>query len=332
MALDPAVADDHVGGVQGLHLQEVCVVDDLLDDLAHVVRLVGGIGDERIQGEVVVVEFQLLLVLQHRGLGEVVGGQEVQQFADELDRVGLVGGQVGGRARGGVVLPGAAEGLHVHVLAGDGLDDVGAGDEHVRGLVHHHHVVGQGGGVGGAAGARAHDEGDLGDHAGGMDVVAEDVREHGQRGDAFLDAGAAAVVDAHHRAAVAQREFLDLDDLLAVDLAERAAVDGEVLAVDGDGAAVHGAVAGHHAVAQGLLLLHAEGRGAVHGQGVELHEGSLVDEQVDAFAGGVLAAGMLLLDGFGAGGLLCTGLAVAEIGDLSRCRCQIVAHEVSPAL
>ena len=127
-------------------------------------------------------------------------------------------------------------------------------------------------------------------------------------------------------------ELLDLDDLLAVDLAQRAAVDGEVLAVDGHGAAVHGAVAGDQAVAQRLLLLHAEGGGAVHGQGVELHEGAGVQEQVDALAGGVLAAGVLLLDGFRAGGLLGTGLAVAEIGNLSRGRGQIVAHQVSPAL
>jgi hypothetical protein len=37
----------------------------------------------------------------------------------------------------GVVGAGAAEVLHRDVLAGDGLDDVGAGDEHVRGLVDH---------------------------------------------------------------------------------------------------------------------------------------------------------------------------------------------------
>ncbi|MDQ0634807.1 hypothetical protein QFZ40_002716 [Arthrobacter pascens] len=70
----------------------------------------------------------------------------------------------------------------------------------------------------------------------------------------------------------------------------------------------------------------------MHGQSVEFHERVLVEQEVNALAGGVLAARMLLFDGFGAGGLLCTGLAVAEIGYLSRCRCQIVAHQVSPAL
>ena len=111
-----------------------------------------------------------------------------------------------------------------------------------------------------------------GHHAGSVHVVAEDIGEHGQRGDAFLDAGAAAVEDADHRAAVAQGEFLHLDDFLAVDLAQRTAVHAEVLAVDRHRTAVHGAVAGDQAVAEGLLLFHAEGGGAVHCEGVELDE------------------------------------------------------------
>ena len=53
-----------------------------------------------------------------------------------------------------------------------------------------------------------------------MYIVAEDIGEHGQRGHTFLDAGATTVVDADNRAAVAQREFLNLDDLFAVDLAQ----------------------------------------------------------------------------------------------------------------
>jgi hypothetical protein len=156
--------------------------------------------------------------------------------------------------------------------------------------------------------------------------ICEDVREHGQRGHPLLDARSAAVQDADHRAAVPQCEFLDFDDLFAVDLAQGPAIDREVLAVDGHGPAVNGAVAGDQAVTQGLLLLHAEGRGAVYCQGVELHERVFIQQEADALPGGVLAAGVLLFDGFRAGGLFGTCLAVAEIGDLSRCRCQIVAH------
>ncbi len=61
----------------------------------------------------------------------------------------------------------AAEVFHGDVFAGDGFDDVGAGDEHLGGLVDHDDEVGQGGGVDVAAGGGAHDQGDLRDDAGG---------------------------------------------------------------------------------------------------------------------------------------------------------------------
>ena len=80
------------------------------------------------------------------------------------------------------------------------------------------------------------------------------------------------------RAAGLHGEVHDLDDLLAEDLAERAAEDGEVLGEDADLAAVDGAVAGDHAVAVGPVLLHAEGRRAVPRQLVELDERALVEQ------------------------------------------------------
>src|SRR6516165_3707091 len=61
----------------------------------------------------------------------------------------------------------------------------------------------------------------------------------------------ATVVDADDRAAGLHRVVHHLDDLLAVDLAEAAAEDGEVLAEHGDRPAVHRAGAGDHAVAVG---------------------------------------------------------------------------------
>ena len=148
----------------------------------------------------------------------------------------------------------AAQLLHGDVLAGDGLDDVGSGDEHLAGLVDHDDEVGQRGGVDVPARGGAHDQRDLRDDAGGQDVVAEDLAVQAERDDALLDAGAGAVVDADERAAGLDRQLLDLDDLLAVDLAEAAAEHGGVLAEDADVAAVDGAVAGHHAVAERAVL------------------------------------------------------------------------------
>ena len=152
----------------------------------------------------------------------------------------------------------AAELLHGDVLAGDGLDDVGSGDEHLAGLVDHDDEVGQRGGVDVPAGRGAHDQRDLRDDAGGQDVVAEDPAVEAQRDHTLLDAGAGAVVDADQRAAGLDGQLLDLDDLLAVHLAEAAAEHGGVLAEDADVAAVDGAVAGDHPVAGGPVLVQAE--------------------------------------------------------------------------
>ena len=151
---------------------------------------------------------------------------------------------------------------------------------------------------------------------GGVHVALEDLAVEAEGDDALLDARAAALVDADDRAAVLHREVEDLDDLLAVDLAEAAAEDGDVLAEDRDRPAVDGAVAGDHAVAERALVLHAEVGRAVPGELVELDERALVEQRLDPLAGGHLARGVLLLDGaLGAGvdGLLYAALEVGEL-------------------
>ena len=218
----------------------------------------------------------------------------------------------------GVVGPGAAELLHRDVLAGDGLDDVGSGDEHVRGAVDHDREVGDRGGVDVAAGAGAHDQADLRDHAAGVHVAAEDLAVQAQRDDALLDAGAGALVDADDRAAGLDGEVHDLGDLLAVDLAQGAAEDREVLGEHARLAAVDGAVAGDHAVAVRAALLEAERRGAVPGQLVELDEGALVEEHLDPLAGGLAALGVLLLDRLRRAGVHRLVEAAVEVGQLAR--------------
>jgi hypothetical protein len=68
-----------------------------------------------------------------------------------------------------------AEVLEPDILAGDGLDDIRPGDEHVRGLVDHHGEVGDRRRVDRAARARAHDQGDLRDDPGRDHIAVEDL-------------------------------------------------------------------------------------------------------------------------------------------------------------
>ena len=214
--------------------------------------------------------------------------------------------------------PRAAELLHGHVLAGDRLDDVRSGDEHVGGAVDHDREVGDGGGVDVPAGAGAHDQADLRDDAARVHVPAEDLAVEPERDHALLDAGAGALVDADDRAAGLDREVHDLGDLLAVDLAQRAAEDREVLGEDAHLAAVDGAEAGDHAVAVGALLLQAERGGPVPGQLVELDERALVEELLDPLAGGLAALGVLLLDRLRRPGVHGLVEAALEVGELAR--------------
>ena len=142
---------------------------------------------------------------------QVVLRQEADQVAAVLQaRVLVLGGEV--RDAGlGVVRHRAAELLEADLLAGDRLDHVGARDEHVRGLLDHEDEVGDRGRVDRAAGARAHDQADLRDHARALDVAHEHVAVGAERDDALLDARAAGVVDADHRAADLRRQVHDLD-------------------------------------------------------------------------------------------------------------------------
>ena len=181
------------------------------------------------------------------------------------------------------------------LLVGDRSDHVGAGHEHVRGVLHHHVEVGDRGAVDGAARAGAHDRGDLRHHARGERVAQEDLGVAAERGDAFLDAGAARVVEPDHGRAHLQREVHHLADLARVGLGQAAAEDGEVLREHVDQATVDAAVAGDDAVARHLLLRHAEVEAAVLDQLVELLEAALVEQQLDALAGGELALAVLAL-------------------------------------
>jgi hypothetical protein len=192
---------------------------------------------------------------------------------------------------------GAAELFRGHRLVGDGLDHLRAGHEHVARVAHHEDEVGHRRGVDVAAGAGAHDHRDLRDDAGGGDIALEDLAIAAERRDALLDAGAAGVEQADDRRAHLQRHVLDLHDLLGMCLGKRAAEDGEILREDEDRAAVDRAPAGDDAVAGDLLgLVHAEIDAALLHEHVELLEGVLVEQQLDALAGSQLAFAVLRRD------------------------------------
>ena len=152
----------------------------------------------------------------------------------------------------------AAELFVRDLFAGDRLHDVGTGDVHVRDALHHEDEVGHRGRVDRATRARPEHDRDLRDHARRLDVAVEDAAVARERHDAFLDARAAAVVEADERRAGRLGEIHHLVDLLGVHLAERAAEDREVLAEHEDLAAVDGAPAGDDTVGERAVVLDPE--------------------------------------------------------------------------
>ena len=293
-ALHAREADEDVAGVIGLQLEEVALVDDLQDQLAHVVGLVRIDRHERVEREIVALG----------GIGggprrrrlAVRGRQEIEEAAQLQQRLDVVLERVVGDARLGRVRDGAAELLVGHVLVGDGLHHVRPGHEHVGRVLHHEDEVGHGRRIDGAAGARPHDQRHLRHHAGGQHIALEHVGIAGQRGDPFLDAGAAGVVDADDGRADLHGLVHDLADLLGMGLAERAAEDREVLAEDEHQPAVDGAMAGDHAVAGDALLAHAEIGRAMLDEHVPLFEGVGIEQELEALARAQLALGVLGLD------------------------------------
>src|SRR5699024_3223382 len=198
-----------------------------------------------------------------------------------------------------------------------GLDHVGAGDEHLGGLVHHDHEVGQGGAVGVAAGAGAHDHGDLRDHTGGLDVLIEGLGDEVEGDRTVLDAGTCTLVQADEWAAGVDGQLHDLDHLLAVHLTEGAAEDGAVLGEDADLAAVDGAPAGDDAVGGRALVAQAECGGAVAGELIGFDEGGLIEHVIKSFTRGEAVGRVDLLYGLFAHGEVGFRPAGLQVGDLA---------------
>ena len=145
------------------------------------------------------------------------------------------------------------KGLQCHLLAGDGLDHIWTGYEHVTCVANHENEVGHCRGIDRTTGARAQDHADLWNDAGRSDIAPENSAEGCQRNNTFLDARSTSVVEADHGRADAFGQVHHLVDLLAEHLAERAAENGEVLAEHDDLAPLDGAPTGDHAVGEGAL-------------------------------------------------------------------------------
>ncbi len=267
-------ADDDVARVMLVDLEKVALVYHVGDDVFHVIRFVGVVGHDAVQGGFAAA---WVVVVGYVGrVRHVVLGHKAEQATDAIDAVLFaLGGQVGHAALA-VVRHGPAQFLKAHFFARDGLDDFWAGDEHVAGVFDHKDKVGHGRRVDGAPGARPHDGRYLGNHARGDHVAQKDVGIGAQADDAFLDARSARIVQADDGRAVLERQVHDLAHFFGVYLAQAAAKHGKVLGKDVYQPPLDGPPAGDDAVGEEFLFFHAKAGGAVGHKGVQLAKAALV--------------------------------------------------------
>ena len=256
-------------------LEEVCLVDDRLDHLAHVVRLIGRLGDDVVQLFGAPLD-RIIRLLARRILG-VVLRQEGQQPAHPHQALAVViAGEVRHAADARVDAR-AAQVLGGDLFVGHRLHHIRAGDVHIARALDHEDEVGQRRRVDRAARAGPEDRRDLRDHSTRLHIAQEQAGVAGQRHHALLNARAAGIIQADDRDPQPHRGIHQPRDLARVLFRQRAAEDGEVLAEDRDRSAIDQPGSRDHPVARDALIRHAEVVGAMRDQLTDLFEGALVE-------------------------------------------------------
>ena len=280
--------DDNVLSEIGGDFEELVVIDDHLQELLHIVGHVGVSRDNVHESGISAVtriiadtSGDTVLVVQ----GEVV--VELTHSTQHLDIV--VVGTVSNTGLLGVD-GGTTQLFLSDLFSSDGLDDIGTGNEHVRGITDHEDEIGNGRGVHSTTSARTHDQGDLGNDTGGKGVALENLRVSSQGVATFLNTGTARIVQTDDGSTDVHSLIHDLADLLSVGTGEGTTQHGEVLSEEENQTAVDGSVTSDNTITRVVLLLHTEMGAAVSLQLIVFAEGTLIDEQLNSFASAQLAS------------------------------------------
>lgn len=129
--------------------------------------------------------------------------------------------------------------------------------------------------------------------AAGEGIAQEDFGIAAERGNAFLDARAATVVEADDGSANLQRLIHDLADLRGIGFRQCTAEDSEILGESEDDTAVDPAISSDYAISRNTLSVEAKILGAVDDQLIEFLKGAGVQEKVEALPGEEFSLGVL---------------------------------------
>ena len=315
------------------------MVHERAHDVTHVVGLTRR-GRHQVRdrtGRILILGIGNVLVLWGRNLAR--RRQVVEQRAHVVDRLFLGVSHVVGHARLEVVDRRATQLIKRDLLTRRRGDDIRASHKHVRVLARHHNEIGQSRLVDRTARAGTQNDRNLGNQTRGLTRLLEDTTVLGERDDTFLDTGTTRILNADNRNTHPNTPVNEIDDLVALHLAERPTQHREILRVRGDHTALHATEAGGHSRTDTPLA---------HRSADELTDlvpHAVVKEKRQALAGrqfllGVLALGGLFLGRLGdrflgldepfarkpVGGAHCASSSVAM------CAMRVPAVTVSPCL
>ena len=202
----------------------------------------------------------------------------------------------------------AAEVFCCHFFRRNGFDNCRTGNKHLAGVLHHIDEVGQSRRVHGAASARSHDYGNLGNNAGCQSVFVEDFAISCQSVNRFLNTSAAGIVDANDRSSHFQGQIQHFTDFSGMHFTQRTAFAGEILSKCIHQAAINRAVAGNNAFGGNFFRLHAKVYATMPYKLIQFHKAFGVEKEFNALTGRHLTGSMLLFNAFCAAGLHDFGL------------------------
>jgi len=294
VAVEPRKPDYDVRGKSRVHLHEGAAVHHILDHPQHVIGLVAVRRDDGVQA--LLSTDGAVLRLNKGRILQVVLRKVTQELAHHVQRCLFIVGRKVRHPTLGSMHASPAQLLERDFFVGDGLDDLGPGNEHVAGVLHHKDKVRQRGRVHGSAGARPHDDRDLRDQSRSQGVPQEDVPIPGEGHDSFLNTRPSRIIQADHRRTHLHGHIQDLDDLGSMGLAQGTTHHRSVLRIDVDQPTADGAVSGHHAVSQRDSFLQTKIVAAMRHERIDLLEGTLVEQELEPFASGLLAFFVLCFD------------------------------------
>ena len=164
----------------------------------------------------------------------------------------------------------------VNDLIGDRFDHFRSGDVHISHVLGHDDEILESGRVNATARAGSHNDADLGYDTRSLDVTVENFTISIKAVNAFLDARAAAIVDADHGYAGIHGQIHHTGNFFSGNFTERTAHHGEILRVNADFSTVDGSETSNHTVTGDLTLVQTEIGVAVFHQAVDFLEGSLI--------------------------------------------------------